>query len=645
MNKYATQASCIRVVVWLVWFLAVLVAVAPSNSHVTTAPPTESTRLLLGVVSHDANRSGPLFPWQATSRWKKWAWHKYRTGQAAYRRAKRAAQLARLALCGVLTMAQVVDWLTASQVRYQLGALPVLYALLESLQVRQIINRHCPTQADVDHGTVAIVLVLNRLMLPLPLYQITDWVGQTVLVGVLGVPASKFNDDRLGRTLDALYPHLGAIWLDIIELALRRTDVDLSVIFYDVTAFVTHGRFAESELVDFGFAHNTPSNKRKLKAGLDAAADGNVPLLYQAWSGRTADQATVETNLENLTKWLNKHGQPLQDTLVVGDRAMLNAEIALLYDRVGLRHLTGLKATTPELKASIECGSDAQIEAFPIVDEPAPQYWGRGCEVTFTHEGQTATHKGLVVVAGPLRDQLRQTRLAGLAVLEAALEQLRTKLGEPRLRSLKAVQRSVNARLRASKVPQFMEVTVYATPSGQINLSWRRNEVALAQAERGDGRYLLVTNDWSLSHHEMFRLYRQKDGVEKCFHLCKSDLAVSPLYLHQDERIAAMLFINMVALLAYTVLQRQVRQQGLQLTTRRLIQRLEPLTLIETHCWDGSSLRRLTPLDPDLAALLQLVAAALDELVQAVVPADQPHRLLATADLTPARPLPAHLCC
>jgi hypothetical protein len=27
--------------------------------------------------------------------------------------------------------------------------------------------------------------VLNRLMLPLPLYQISDWVGQTMLVSLL----------------------------------------------------------------------------------------------------------------------------------------------------------------------------------------------------------------------------------------------------------------------------------------------------------------------------------------------------------------------------------------------------------------------------------------------------------------------------
>ena len=98
----------------------------------------------------------------------------------------------------------MVDWLTKAQLRRHLGALPVLYALLDVLQVRQIINRHCPTAAQVDHGTVAMVLILNRLMAPRPLYQVADWVAQTVLVYVLGIPASKFNDDRLGRTLDAI---------------------------------------------------------------------------------------------------------------------------------------------------------------------------------------------------------------------------------------------------------------------------------------------------------------------------------------------------------------------------------------------------------------------------------------------------------
>ena len=155
--NFGTKTVWRQILVWLIWFMVVLVFMQPANQ---AGYQPDSSRPLLGVVTHDSRQNGPLFPWQARYRWKKYALIKYRAWRRAYRRAKRVAALGRLALSGMMTMAQVVDWLTARQVRYQMGALPVLYALLETLKVRQVIKRHCPTQAEVDHGTVALVLLL-----------------------------------------------------------------------------------------------------------------------------------------------------------------------------------------------------------------------------------------------------------------------------------------------------------------------------------------------------------------------------------------------------------------------------------------------------------------------------------------------------
>ena len=129
----------------------------------------------------------------------------------------------------------------------------------------------------------------------------------------------------------------------------------------------------------------------------------------------------------------------------------------------------------------------------------------------------------------------------------------------------------------------------------------------------------------------MLALYRQKDGVEKRFTVSKSDLKVSPVYLHKDERIEAMLLINMLALLTYSLLERQVRQNGLQITTRRIIQKLESLDVIETYCWDGSRLCRLVPIDDEQAALLTVLQQVLAELV---IPRC-PHPLLAAGNDAP----------
>ena len=95
-------------------------------------------------------------------------------------------------------------------------------------------------------------------------YKVADWLGQTVLVSVLGIPAAKFNDDRLGRTLDAIAVHQRDIWLDIVSQALRQFNIDLRFLFYDLTALVAQGAYSDSQLVDYGFAHNTPSGKQKV---------------------------------------------------------------------------------------------------------------------------------------------------------------------------------------------------------------------------------------------------------------------------------------------------------------------------------------------------------------------------------------------
>ncbi len=178
-------------------------------------------------VIRQAVRSSPGNPGGAGA---KWTLARYRAARAAYRRVRRAARLARLAVMGAMTMAGVVDLLTQAQLRRHLGALPVSYALLDVLQVRTIIDRYCPTGAEVDHGTVALVVVLNRLMAPRPSYQVADWLAQTVLAHWLSVPAGKFNDDRLRRTLEVMATHQRDIWLDIVHEALVRFDIDLRFI-------------------------------------------------------------------------------------------------------------------------------------------------------------------------------------------------------------------------------------------------------------------------------------------------------------------------------------------------------------------------------------------------------------------------------
>jgi transposase len=627
--KANTKSGVRQVVVWVIWFLALLVFVAdvglprplPSDGRSCDPFALSSPEPLSGVAVCPERRY--LFPWWPRFRWRKWALLHYqawqrRLGQArrAYQQAVWAARLARLALRGVLSFATVVDWLTRSQLRRQLGALPMLYAVLESLGVRAIINRHCPAgRAEVDHGAVAIVLILNRLTAPRGLYHVADWLTETCLVGALGLPATRFNDDRLRRTLEALAPHLRDIWLDIVHRALIRFDIDISVIFYDLTAFILHGEYAGSQLASFGFAHNTPMNKRKIKDGLDTTQDGNVPLDYGLWPGQKADTATVQDNLERLQSLLAQHGYPNEGILVVGDRANLNDELAVIYDRKhkesGLRYLAGLEARKKEHRKLLCVYPDCYFYRHPLGQEG---YYGILCSASFEHEGQRVTHRVLIVLSQPMQRARRRTRARQLRELDRELAPVVSRIGQPRYRTVAQIQTRADTCLRRSPVGHLMRAWTMVAEDGSVQLRWQVDREALLAEMRHDGRYLLATNDASLTPSQMLALYRSKDASEKCFTVCKQDLRVSPLYLHTDERIEAMLLMHMLALLTYNVLERQARRHGLALTTRRIITALESLTVIETHCWDGSVLVRLTPMNDEQARLLQTLAEIVDEM-------------------------------
>jgi len=261
--------------------------------------------------------------------------------------------------------------------------------------------------------------------------------------------------------------------------------------------------------------------------------------------------------------------------------------------------------------------SDAQLYAQPLMANHGPQgYYGLLCQVPFQPKDsqRRVVHRGLVVLSGPMRTAVRHSRATQLKALRQSLRAVAALIGQPRLRTVKAVQRRADVTLKASPVGKLMRAEAYQDEQGHVRLRWWIDRGTLHELMQRDGRYLLVTNDWTLSPQQMLALYHRKDDVEKCARVAKSQLQVSPIYIHKDERIEAMLLINMLALLAYSVLERQSRQGGLQVTTRHIIEKLDSLDVVETHCLDGSCLIRLVPVDEEQAILLSVLAQVLSEL-------------------------------
>jgi transposase len=512
-------------------------------------------------------------------------------------------------------MAQWVAFLSRYQGCRLVGGLLFLYPIVKELEVAEIVNQYSPSEAEVEQGTVVSVLVLNRLTSPRPLYKIARWMAFTILPLVLGVSARKFNDDRLGRTLDAIEPHLQEIWMEIVIRAFEHYDIDTSVIFYDLTAFVMEGEYKDSELADFGFAHNTPMDKRKVKLSSNATQDGSIVFDWAAVCGQVADTATAEDNMQQLRHVMRRQKWPKgKRRLLVGDRAMLNNRLAIAYDALKknqVYYLAGLEPRAKEHKKLLNNVSLPELRANYLLGEHGHRYWGVKRPITFiyedkeTGEKQEVTHTALIVLSEATRRSWRRKRFEQVRELSSRLQkEVQDKLNQPYWRNPETIRKRVQSRLDDSPVGQVIKVKVWGE-YGAVQMRWRIDRTALRDLCHSYGRYLLVTDDPTLSCVEMLQTYKNKDCLDKRFRVSKQVLRVRPIYLHKDERIQALMLVNMIALLVYSLAERRCRRSGLQITGQEMLYEFAPLHAVETHCWDNSVLCRCMPLSSRQKEILQ----------------------------------------
>lgn len=495
---------------------------------------------------------------------------------------------------GVRTIAQLIDRLTHSQMTKLLCAIPVLYPILAELKVEQIIDKYCPSEAEVNIGTVIIILCLNRLVSPQPLSRVADWAANVVIEELTGIPASKLNDDRLGRALDAIYPHLKDLWAEIVSQALVRYEIDLSVVFYDLTSFYFEGAYRQNQAIVLGY-NRTRKGKKQRKLALNVTAREKFPFVYQLLDGNVADVSTVQENMQRLLNALKKRGWPMDRVLVVGDRAMLSAQIVQAYHRVSLKYLGALKVMGESEEALIRGVSETDLQAHALDKD---HY---GVERTYTFEvedeGWSTTDRALVVLSRDLRRKKRKKRARHIRKRLANLKAIATqRLNQRKYKQQAYAWEQIQKQVLNQPGGEFLCVTLDGQ-DGALQLHWRVDCQALQKAMALDGKFILVTNDPHLSAAEMMARYGEKDKVEKGFRTLKGPIRLRPVFLHKEERIAGLVFINMLALLVYSAVEMKCHRTGLMITAEAVLKQFTYLALIYTTFVDGSVQVRVTPLN------------------------------------------------
>jgi transposase len=115
---------------------------------------------------------------------------------------------------------------------------------------------------------------------------VEDWAGEWAVPEVFGVAAEALNDDRVGRTLDAITPRLDAIVGTVGARAIAAFGIDVSRLHWDMTSIPLYRAYDEPTA---GYATprwGKPKDRRpdlkQVQAGLGVSRDGGVPVFHRA---------------------------------------------------------------------------------------------------------------------------------------------------------------------------------------------------------------------------------------------------------------------------------------------------------------------------------------------------------------------------
>jgi hypothetical protein len=117
------------------------------------------------------------------------------------------------------------------------------------------------------------------------------------------------------------------------------------------------------------------------------------------------------------------------------------------------------------------------------------------------------------------------------------------------------------AQIITGPVAGLITVTT-GTRAGKPIITWRRDENALATASTLDGLYALATNlpdDGPLTALDVLRIYKDQWIVEQRHRDLKQTLRVRPVFLHNDDRIEALVAVIGIAVLIFGLIEAELR--------------------------------------------------------------------------------------
>jgi Transposase DDE domain len=466
------------------------------------------------------------------------------------------------------------------------GAIHVVDAIWRELGVDKVIadlTRRHGTRQPFERALFA--MVANRTHEPYSkLYCREQWLGGEVFFP--GEEALEL--EHLYRAMDFFEAHKEQVEKEIFFRTADLMKAEVDLIFYDTTSL--HFEVDEEDQVPLhgnelaggqeyaplrkrGHSKNGRGDAPQIVVGLAVTRDG-LPVRSWVFPGHTTDVTTVEKVKADLRGW------KLGRCVFVGDAGMNSEENRRTLSLGGGKYI---------LAARIRAGDEVSRE---VLTRPGRyQVVAENLRVKEVVVGEGERRQRYVVCSNPEEAERQASHR------QQVLEDLGRELA-----SLRKPKRGENHSKRTCQLlstPRFARY-LRQTRRGALKI----DRTAVRAEEKLDGKWVVTSNDDTLSAQDLALGYKQLMRVESCWRTMKSGLRTRPIFHWKPHRISAHVSLCVLALLIERIVEIRTGQ-----TWRNVRAVLDTVKVVEYE--RGSALvRQTTELRGDVEALLRTLKIA-----------------------------------
>ena len=456
--------------------------------------------------------------------------------------AERLRQLARSILkrCAPEEIvAQAPQWRLIAA--WPFGALYVLEAIWQRLGINEVIAQQLAYhKVDFAVERALFAMVANRACAPSSkLYCYEQWLREDVRIDGTDTLALH----HLYRAMDVLEAHKEAIEQALYFRLADLLSLDVELIFYDTTSLhfeideIDWG-VGEEDIVEGSLAAGAKTYQAPRKRGLSKNGRGDAPQIvvglavtrdglpvrHWVFPGNTVDVTTVAQVKADLRGW------QLSRCVFVGDAGMVSQE-----------NLTTLSASGGKYILCMPMRRGDEVTREVLQRPGRYQRVADNLRVKEVVVGDGERRRRYIVCHNPQEEKRQRAhRQELLRELEAELASLHEVRGEGHTKRV--------CELRASRrYGRYLRLTKGGLL--RIDAAKQREEARL------DGKFVVHSNDDSLTPADLALGYKQLQRVEEAWRTLKNGLRLRPVFHWAVHRIHAHVALSVLALLLERVIE------------------------------------------------------------------------------------------